>query len=263
MYNENEIISCYLSEPISIVEISNKFGLSTPTMSKILKRNNIDLYARYEYIDKYVNSTFFSQIDSEYKAYFLGLLIADGCIYNNTSSKKLIIQLKQSDRYILEYLKYLLNTGSSLVVDPRDNSSSLAVTNTKICEDLIALGFDERGKPYRYINFNLIDPNLHRHIIRGIFDGDGCVTIRNINQKNLRCIVGFCGYYHLLADIKIILETDIGPTNNAINKENNIFSLKYYAIDNLISIYNYLYLNSSVCMLRKKNKMEEFFKNKI
>ena len=69
-----------------------------------LKRRNIPLRTYSENNQKYKrNSHYFDQIDSENKAYYLGLLFADG---NNFSKHNAItLSLQEEDGYIVEKFK--------------------------------------------------------------------------------------------------------------------------------------------------------------
>ena len=90
-------------------------------MSK--RKQNIDY-------PKYVNHEYFNEINTERKAYFLGLLIADGNISENKGNrqKTLAISLQESDSYILKELcKDITPTKNIRIV----NSPSIIKNNWK------------------------------------------------------------------------------------------------------------------------------------
>ena len=81
-----EIIAEYLKQPISLHELELKFNLSHPTVTKVLK--DVPKYKKAQVFNPELNEHFFSNIDSEEKAYFLGLIIADGNIFRSNNSRQ-------------------------------------------------------------------------------------------------------------------------------------------------------------------------------
>lgn len=53
-------------------------------------------------IYKNINDSFFEKIDTEEKAYFLGLFYADGCNYINGNASRVALSLQEDDKKILE-----------------------------------------------------------------------------------------------------------------------------------------------------------------
>lgn len=96
--NEENIINDY-SSLISIHKIAEKYKISPSTVSAILKRNNVKIVGSEKFNQKYtLNEHYFDTIDTQEKAYIIGLLMADGCVHKNTIS----ISLQEDDGYILE-----------------------------------------------------------------------------------------------------------------------------------------------------------------
>lgn len=82
---KEEIIKYYLSQPMTIKQVADKYTLSFPTMSKILK--DIPKYSKAKLNNPNANERFFEKIDSEEKAYFLGLLISDGNVFKDNTGR--------------------------------------------------------------------------------------------------------------------------------------------------------------------------------
>ena len=82
---KNQIINFYLSEPMTLKNVADKFNLSNPTISKILK--NIPKYPKAKLNNPNLREDFFKTIDNEEKAYFLGLLIADGNVFKDGTGR--------------------------------------------------------------------------------------------------------------------------------------------------------------------------------
>ena len=78
---EQEIIEYYLSKPMTLKQVEQKFELSHPTISRILK--DIPKYTKAKINSPNLREDFFHVIDSEEKAYFIGLLISDGNVFKD------------------------------------------------------------------------------------------------------------------------------------------------------------------------------------
>ena len=114
-----EIINYYLSQPMTMKQVEDKYNLSHPTISKILK--NTPKYTRTKINSPSMKENFFQEIISEESAYFLGLLISDGNVFkDNTNRQALIsITLKLQDEYMLEKFKTVLRANTSIGYDGR------------------------------------------------------------------------------------------------------------------------------------------------
>ena len=95
----------------------------------------------------YYNENYFSRIDSEKKAYFLGFLFADGCVrqrYRPDRNKplySLILKLHKKDIDILRKLLIALgNSNIPIVKEKGTNCYKITVNSKTLCEDLISHG---------------------------------------------------------------------------------------------------------------------------
>jgi intein-encoded DNA endonuclease-like protein len=103
-----------------------------------------------------------------------------------------------------------------------------------------------------------LEHKLISHFIRGYFDGDGCISI---NEKTNTFQVQFIGTESLLTSINgiLVMNCDINLAKlglNHKNNSNNIRTLGYGGRHNIKKIYDYLYNEAHIYMLRKKNKFE-------
>lgn len=106
---EREIIDKYVNLKQSKQKLSKEYNISTGTVDRALKRNNIHVRTVQESnISKYyINQNFFEyENQNANSAYVLGLLASDGCVARNENC--VYIELQQSDREILEQVNLLL-----------------------------------------------------------------------------------------------------------------------------------------------------------
>lgn len=192
----------------SIRAISEEYGINRGTLSKYLKEDNVIISGnnkgqprRYEYS---CNENFFSNINTEEKAYVIGFFLADGSyIVNGIKFDQAI-----SNKNILEYIKKVMNAEQEikiykgrLVNDPYCEGRTyisqpmcrLSLNRSKLKEDLIKIGIQE-NKTYNFDTLN-IPEEYWNDFMRGYLDGDGSIsqstgsfyisyTIKNIDLVN-------------------------------------------------------------------------------
>jgi hypothetical protein len=241
-------------------EIALKLGLTKDQIYYILKKNNVIQKRNILYP---INKDIFKSIDTQEKAYFLGLFHADG--YNDVKRGKIEISLQEEDSYILKNISSLFFGNRPLQNRPpgkkgKKNMHKLYVPIRKISEDLLSFGCIQDK------TVNLKFPNLQeeliRHYIRGMFDGDGCFKIKK-NQRNY-----INGEFSIISTkewhkkAKFYIEKLTGVKSGvSISKYTyiNLYNTCIYSQENLLSIYNFLYKDANLFLNRKKLKMEKFF----
>lgn len=258
--NEEELIKFY-KEGNCQLKCIKRFKCSTRNLKEILKKNNIiprnkSIANRIYFCD----DNYFEKIDSKDKAYFLGLLISDGWNKNNGFG----ISLLEKDKYILESFKqYIKYTGNLLTyinkAIKQNRMYSLIVTSKKLSNDLSKLGCIPAKSHKTY--FPDIPEEFHSHFIRGVFDGDGSVSL---NKKNT-LIFNILGNFTLINEIQKIMIENCSLSKTKLKqykKENkNMFYLTYAGNIQTKRIYNWLYQDcDDLYLKRKKEKFDETFK---
>ena len=183
-----ELFRMYETGKYSGNQLTNYFPISQVAINSLLRRNGYVAKSASELKRKYpIQEDFFDVIDTQEKAYILGLLYADG--YNNTDRNSINLSLKESDKEILDKITKLIqpskplryiNTYKARQKEGFENSQNqyrLVITNKHISQRLVELGC---GKAKTH---NLTFPTeeqvpscLIRHFVRGYFDGDGCIS---------------------------------------------------------------------------------------
>lgn len=137
----------------------------------------------------YFNNLYFDSIDSEEKAYWLGFFYADGYILSGVNGFG--CRLKEDDAsHLKKFLKCIdINTLKCLRYDKSTKSYGFDLFDSHTYHELIQLGFTV-NKSYDNNDsiFLKIPDSFKRDFIRGLWDGDGYVSISKAN-KNITGIV--------------------------------------------------------------------------
>ena len=220
------------------------------------------------------NTEYFDNIDSENKAYFLGLLYADGNNITHNTTEGLSISLKEEDGYILESLKEQIKSDYPLI-KRKSGDIMFYVYSHGFKKKLDSVGVFQR-KTFKLDFPYFLSDNLIKHFIRGYFDGDGCIW----NGKRKKMVVKdnkskfgtrerivhnakftFTGYTVFIQQLQQYLHQQINLPINKLNyrhKNNlNCATIEYSGRGNIGKLYKYMYEKSNIFMKRKKLKFEE------
>lgn len=172
-----DIVQKYLSDKMTIESISLNYGLSVSPIKSVLRELNVITRDPSETSRKHsLDEHYFDCIDSYDKAYFLGLLFADG--YNSDHS--IVLSLSKKDIRILEIFRCFIKSQQPLKFSVSDDGRfeycGLSLYSSYLSKKLTELGCMKAKSlkikfPEEYLKGDLI-----RHFIRGYFDGDGCIS---------------------------------------------------------------------------------------
>jgi intein-encoded DNA endonuclease-like protein len=179
------------------------------------------------------NELFFNEIDNEFKAYWLGFIYGDGCIYQiydkvygklNTGS--LNIMLSKKDENHLKKFSDIFST--TLYSNEKRNECRVSICNKNIFYDLKDLGMPERDMK---VIIKKVPEKLMNHFIRGLFDADGSVYLRK-RIKGTSLGIGIDIVFsnmEIAIDIQNILckNTSLSKTKIYEYKKQNCFRLTY------------------------------------
>jgi predicted DNA-binding protein YlxM (UPF0122 family) len=248
---EKCIIEDYKNNILSNKEIATKYKIHYTSIYRVINRNNISKFKNSNGKGRLYNrdDNYFKIIDTYDKAYFLGLMFSDGCVY--PEQNQIIINLKENDKDILlkfkEYIKY---TGNLFYIKSQ-KQYRLQIRSFDMCNDLIDKGCVKRKslilKPPNHIPNTLI-----RHFIRGYLDGDGSIGLykRPNNQKLFSVVLLGTQYIcdFIANEIKINLNI-----NTNINKIKSIYRVAIYKKRDVIQFLNWIYFDTDLYLKRKYN----------
>ena len=260
---KQEIIKYYLSQPMTMKQVENKYELSHPTITKILK--DVPKYTKAKLNNPNMKEHFFQEINEEAKAYFLGLLISDGNVFKDNTGRQasISITLDLKDEYMLEKFKEVLQANTSVGHDGR-GCGQIAVRSNIMAEDLAKYGVVPRKSYNTYLP--LISKEMMPHLIRGIFDGDGSIMAKpnrnNDGHNRFLHSISFCGTHQLMEDISNYILENLGIKTAVYDyKDRNLSELKIQNIDNIAKFGYWIYRNSTIFLNRKKDIFNNFLKH--
>ena len=118
-----------------------------------------------------LNEGLLETIDTEAKAYLLGWLASDGALQKGTAT----LEVHRRDRVILEDLGTLFSRALPLARRKGGRHVALCVSRQRTIQDVCRHLNIEPGPKSRVVGFPALPPDLERHFIRGLLDGDGSI----------------------------------------------------------------------------------------
>ena len=149
----------------------------------ILVKNNIEIIKHPKIKNKFLNEEYFDNIDSEEKAYFLGLLFTDGSVVKSDKKNSIAVRLELNikDIDIIERFKKCLNCESDIVISKRANrngsiseSALISINSEKMSKSLEKYGIIP-NKTYKTTHLPKVDKKFLIPFLRGLIDGDGSI----------------------------------------------------------------------------------------
>lgn len=275
--SDKELIDMY-NKGKSLIEIAKISSGSKGAMQVRKRLNELGVSTRYrDNINKYkekmsmnfhqysIDEKVFDAINSEEKAYWLGLLMADG--YNNTDKYAVTLRLQAEDREILEKFKVFLKTDAPIysfekitkVNNIKREYLEVRANSVHLSKQLDSLGC-KKGKTYTLQFPNYIPDKLMNHFIRGYFDGDGCLCVLKrrdrISESSMTYQFTIAGKAEFLEKIKECIVKNTGVNDLPLKvMPNNFAQTIHYGGRNVVNkIMSYLYKNATIFLKRKHDK---------
>jgi len=246
----------------SIITISKRYEVGVTFIRKILGKSGLVLRSkadsnrvRYGYT---IDETAFSEFKTEESSYFLGLILADGCV---DSRGRFSITLNQKDSYMLIRLqKYMgMDYGymEGSIFDKRTNNTyyraTLATSNHSVVQNLRKQNIEPNKSTIEKLpNIDWIND---RHFWRGVVDGDGHL---NMNKTKASVIV-LVGSSEVIQGFIDFCSNTVGLKVPRVPKGTQYKNKVLYKVqlnnEDARNVAKYLYEDSTVYLDRKYDQM--------
>ena len=238
--------------------MAESLNVSIKTIRRLMKK--ADLKGHSVGVRSYtINSTIFDNIDMPEKAYWLGFLLADGCLAKSAGTfRALRLSIQDRDQLHLEEFARFVGYRGKLHVSNRDGHRRVSVVFNDVYmgKKLIELGWLDYKTGLNSRILDVIPDDLFSVFVRGYFDGDGCISSqKRLHRKKRRWYANIvCKYEDHLEAIKNRIIADGGPAN-IVRDRKGVYALVYPNLKNVETFHSYIYKNGYMyCLLRKKLK---------
>lgn len=241
----------YIDKGYTLSKVGSIYGTKGATISIILKTMGVKIHTAR--VNRLFTHDYFENIDTEAKAYFLGLIVADGNVDNSSSTRSENIRLELKDKDILELLVKETKTSSALQYYKREGRKNAtykwSVRSSKMADDLKKYGVVPNKT---YVTDSLyfgLREDLKRHYIRGIVDGDGSIY-RSNDTWNLNVTSKSVNFLEELQDV--FMEMTGKLNRKKITDYKGVHKLVYVSRD-VEKLCHVLYTDSNFYIKRKKD----------
>ena len=263
-----EILDKY--EEYTAIVLAGEYNVSESLITKIWRENGKKGKSKNKY--KF-NENYFEQIDTKDKAYFLGLIASDGCIYNRNKGKSqswINLSLQENDFYILELFKKYLNFKKPLTFVKREgdklkNVYLIQIVSDEMAKDLLKYNITER-KTYTYTP--LILQQYMSHFIRGYFDGDGSINfseLHRIHSYNIAVASAFENNLNIFKEylLNIGIESYFSEDKRKYQSDYAFGGLILTNITTKYCFLKFIYQDCDDLCLKRKKDSADYFINTI
>lgn len=266
---KEKIIDLYKSGK-SMRELEHELHHDRKWMSKILKDANIPIRdssitsRRYHY-----DKTFFEKIDTEEKAYWLGMMYADGFIvapFKGHQIQQFGMTLKADDKEHLEKFCKSLNSNNPVRIykgsgyNPDGEYARIIFSGQKIVDDLKDKGvIEQKTLQLSFPGENIVPKKLRHHFVRGYFDGDGSLNkwIRHGKRKTgYNYQMSFTGMQDFLKGVLKFFNKE----NIVIRPHNQAFEFNIGGNRQLKKLLAMMYDGATIYLDRKYDIYQEYLK---
>jgi len=263
-YQKQEILDLYQFDKLGSFNISKKLNIKRYTVSFFLRNSGIVLRTRSEanrlgrHCRYSCDESFFSIINSEEKAYWLGFIITDGCVYrpNRSMSFQSHLKIEISKRDIQHLYKFREIIRSNYPIRNVRNNVLIDIASNKLVSDL---------NKYNIIPVKslitkppILEYDRETPFWRGCIDGDGSISYNhyNHNKNSIRPVIQFYGTYDMVKGFQDFIhsrlpDVHIGSIVDRSYYGTNCCSVAFYGKMS-IPVLKLLYSNSKISLERKQ-----------
>ncbi len=265
------VLDLYVSEDLSVLQTAARLKVTHQTIYRILKQKGIKSRRKVTSTKRRypADQDFFQTIDTEAKAYYLGLFYADGCVSQySTGYWKSALTLTAEDAEVLLPLAVAVYAGRK---DPLKLKGRVVKRGAKTYTERAARSFVVYGERFakhlvdkgctpkksltlQFPSFEIVPRHLFHHFVRGYFDGDGGVSSQT-NRPD--CIsVSVVSSEPFIDGLIEYLDRQVG-VKAAKRKAGRVFYAGFSSRNDIKRFAEHIYRDQTIHMKRKRQKMAE------
>ena len=222
---------------------------------------------------------FFKNIQTEIQAYLLGFYVADGSI--DEKRKTFRIHLSECDEEIINLYKTFISKDARIFkqhghqilgrqgqIYLQKNFIGIDITSQELVQSLVDLGFGY-NKSYQDLSLPTLSDELIPHFIRGLFDGDGCITVWYVPENKSRKERVRAKFDIVQKKSNILFQIQKIFTSQGIEssvnylKRDDMYRLSVGSKDSLEKIFKLLYSDANFYLTRKFNKFNHYVNTEV
>lgn len=229
----------------TIKSIGESLSLTKSTARLLIKRNGKVPISKALQSQRVKFNPF--NLNSEQSYYWLGYLIADGWVTKNRNSVG--IDTMTDPEHLFKIANLIPNINFYTTETKTGTRYSLAFHHRETKEYLLDIGITSTKSKHLYLKIP-----LNNHILRGIFDGDGCISI-----GCPKITLGSLTFSKQIQEY--LIEHNIDSLCYIKDKKSftPCYDLRLKG-DNRLLFYELLYSNAAIFMKRKKDKYRSALK---
>lgn len=255
-----DVVNKY-QQGLSTIAIGKIYGVTDRTVTTWLRAQQIPI--RNVGVILKIDQTIFDVIDSEVKAYALGIIMSAGNVSN--SENTISITLAQDDSYILETIneKLLSGLGNILISHKEDKKPRVVLQfNGEHIKDMLSQYGVVPAKSHSLSKLpNNIPEHLYHHFLRGLYDGDGVCSYYT-SHKTQKVRVGFCAANQsFVQDYQNFFIKKINMNKTKIFNTGGCWQCSWGSKSDLTNFFNFVYKDATIYLGRKYKKLKKFVSN--
>lgn len=238
---------CGYRSHVSILRILVKAGIPTRSREEFMVgKSNARKHSLVQDLYSY-------GVNTEGKAYLLGLLYSDGWV-STSKPTSYTVGFGSTDLELVEIVTKILEASHPIRVKKsrkvsHKNMYEVRFDSKLLVSDLIALGCVERKSHVLAYPSNL-GPDMTRHFIRGLWDGDGSVTHTRVKEGKPYLRLSLVGSKGITEGVCSVVEEKLGITGHVL-EHGSVFRLSYGKGADVL--YKYLYDKAAYFLSRKRS----------
>lgn len=237
----------YENTQTPIKEICKKYKIADRELYKAINNGEIEKRKSKEYASLIKNQELFY--------YLLGLISADGYLYDKKNRIEIGLHIKETD--FLERISYAIYKENRTIVEERRNRVRLFIYGSDTYKLFCSYGLCQKKSECLNIDFDMIPKEYFHHFLRGFIDGDGNYLYRNINNVHMR----LDGNKNMMFSIKKYIKLYFNLDSNVYKINPNVsFDFYRWVIQftpNAKVLLNIIYSNCTYYMERKYNIIKD------